>query len=123
MKKLTQILFILSLGLMLLNPVVVFAQAKSSTVANIPQYNGGADTSVTQYLCTPSSPPDGHDLERCINRAYRFGISFGAIALVFFIVLAGYMYLSGGESGKEKGKMILKNALAGVALLLSSYLI
>lgn len=109
-------------GLILLSPAVVFAQSESKTNFDVPEYQG-VDSSLTSFLCTPSDPPNGKDLETCINKGYRFGIAFGAISLVFFLVFAGYMYITGGEAGKEKGKSILKNALVGISLLLGSYLI
>lgn len=109
-------------GLILLSPSVVFAQSESKTNFDVPEYQG-VDSSLTSFLCTPSDPPNGKDLETCINKGYRFGIAFGAISLVFFLVFAGYMYITGGEVGKEKGKSILKNALVGISLLLGSYLI
>ncbi len=112
---------IVILSLMVLNPTLVIAQTKSSST-EVPTYRG-VQGSIKQYLCTPSASADGHDLERCINKLYRFGISFGAIALVFFIVLAGYMYISGGESGKTKAKGMIQNALVGMGLLLGSYVL
>ncbi len=103
--------------ILLLNPTFVFAQTSQQ-----PQY-GGVDQSISEYLCTPSEQADGRDLERCINKMYRFSIAFGAIALVFFIVFAGYMYITGGETGKGKAKGILQNALIGIGLLLGAYVL
>lgn len=96
--------------------------ANTSTANDMPKYEG-VDTSIREFLCAPSEPADGHDLERCVNKLYRFGISFGAIALVFFIVFAGYMYMTGGETGKVKAKGILQNALIGMGILLFSYVL
>lgn len=122
MKKLKHILIAITLSLTLVNPALVIAQTTSSTI-NVTEYKGVQD-SLTNFLCTPNEgAPDSHALEKCINKMYRFGISFGAIALVFFVVFAGYLYITGGESGKEKGKGILKNALLGMGLLLGSYVI
>ena len=109
----------LSIGVLiflLINPTLAFAQTQSTAVDR-PQY-GGVDQSISEYLCTPSEQADGRDLERCINKMYRF-----AIALVFFIVFAGYMYITGGETGKGKAKGILQNALIGIGLLVGSYVI
>lgn len=96
--------------------------ASTSTANDMPKYEG-VDTSIREFLCAPSEPADGHDLERCVNKLYRFGISFGAIALVFFIVFAGYMYMAGGGTGKVKAKGILQNALIGMGILLFSYVL
>jgi hypothetical protein len=126
MQKLKQILFGFLVSLIFLNPTLALAQTNTntatSTTTTTPTYSG-VDSSLTQYLCTPTDQPDPHALEKCINKVYRFGVAFGAIALVFFVVLAGYMYMAGGESGKTKAKGILQNALVGMAFLLGSYLL
>lgn len=127
MQKLKQILFAAILGLIFLNPTLVLAQGATGTATDTSTKGGigvtdykGVQDSITQFLCTPSANVDGKDVERCINKMYRFGIAFGAIALVFFVVFAGYLYITGGETGKEKGKGILKNALIGMGLLLGA---
>ena len=122
MKKLKQIFLAVVVGLIFINPVLVVAQTTSTTI-DVPEYNG-VQESITNFLCTPSEgSADSNALTSCINKMYRFGVSFGAIALVFFLVFAGYTYMVGGESGKEKAKGILQNALIGIGLLLGSYVI
>ncbi len=132
--RLKQILFIVLIALTLANPVLALAQSQSPGLVNpinpqvqttnvdVPVYQN-VQQSVTNFLCTPSENPDGRDLERCINKVYRFGIAFGAIALVFFVVLAGYYYITGGENGKGKAKGIVQNSLVGMGLLLGSYVL
>jgi hypothetical protein len=118
MQKLKQTMLSIAIGLTLFNPTVAIAQGTSGA----PQYSG-VQESITQFLCTPSVPSDGRDLERCVNKLYRFGISFGAIALVFFVVFAGYMYMASGEAGKGKAKGILQNSMVGMGILLFSYVL
>jgi hypothetical protein len=124
-------IIIITFLLFVLNPVLVYAQpagvppaASSTTTATtgLPEYSG-VESSIKDYLCTPSEPADGKDLERCINRLYRFGITIGAIALVLIIVFAGYMYITGGETGKGKAKGMIMNALVGMAILLGSFVL
>src|SRR5262245_4748842 len=57
---------------------VLFGQSDSNSVSNV----------------------NARDISVCINRLYRFGAVLGSIAGVFFIALAGYMYILGGEQGK-----------------------
>ena len=121
MQKLKQKLFIALTTLLILNPVVVIAQSTATTV-DVPEYKN-VQQSVSSFLCTPSEPSDGRDLERCVNKLYRFGIAFGAIALVFFVVYAGYLYITGGEAGKGNAKGVLQNSLVGMGLLLGSYVL
>ena len=89
---------------------------------NVPKYEG-VDQSIKDFLCVPDDSNLGTALYDCVAKVYRFGIAFGAIALVFFIVLAGYYYIVGGESSKEKGKGIFTAALTGMAIILSSYVL
>lgn len=98
-----------------LNPPMAFAQPSA-----LPKYSGVDDT-IKEYICTPSESPNPNELANCINKIYRFGIAIGAVALVFFAVVAGYSYILGGEKGKEKGKTVFKNALVGMIILLTSY--
>ncbi len=131
MQKLKQILFTAILGITFMNPALALAQGSTGTANDtstkggigVTEYSGVQD-SLTRFLCTPSeSGTDSRALEKCINKMYRFGISFGAIALVFFVVFAGYLYMTGGETGKQKAKGIIQNALIGMGLLLGSYVI
>jgi hypothetical protein len=119
MTKIKTIVLAAVLGLLAANPSLAVAQ----TTTNTNYTYSGVQGSIEQYLCTPSANADGHDLERCVNKLYRFGIAFGAIALVFFLVVAGYVYMTGGESAKSRAKGIVQNALVGIGLLLGSYVI
>ncbi len=94
----------------------------SAASGSVPEYKG-VQGSIEQYLCTPNKDNLGGALFNCITKIYRFGVAFGAIALVFFVVLAGYMYISGGEAAKAKGKGMLLSALTGMAIILSSYVL
>lgn len=89
-----------------------------------PSYIGkGVEGSIREYLCTPDGMDAGVALYQCISKVYRFGVAFGAIALVFFLVFAGYMYITGGESGKQKGKSMFLSAITGMVIILSSYVL
>lgn len=87
----------------------------------LPVYNAGVDQSIKDYLCTPEGT--GTDLFDCIDRLYRFGISAGAILVVFFIVYAGYIYMTGSEAGKTKAKQTLFAAVTGMAVMLGSFVL
>ncbi len=100
-------------------PINTNTQASSS----LPQYNRGVDTSIKDYLCVPDDSNLGGALYTCIGRLYRFGIVVGAIGLIFFIVLAGYTYIAGGEAAKTKAKGMIYNSAIGMALILGSYLL
>jgi hypothetical protein len=96
----------------------------SGTTGSVPQYTGrGVEQSLKDYLCVPDDSNLGTALFTCITKLYRFGIAFGAIALVFFVVFAGYTYIAGGEGAKGKAKGIILSAITGMAIMLSSYVL
>jgi hypothetical protein len=117
-------------------PTTVFAQATATQTVNSDLVNlndrfedypqtlryGGVEGSIERLLCTPSDQGD-HDLSNCINKLYRFAVAIGAFAAVFFLVLAGYFYIVGGQTAKEKGKHMLVSTLVGLVILLGSWLI
>ncbi len=111
-----QKLVILFLALWFIPP---FALAQTTSTP-MPTYSG-VEQSIASYLCTPSDPPDGRDLERCVNRLYRFGITAGAVVLVLMVVVAGYIYITSGETGKGRAKSILMNSVVGMGILIGSY--
>lgn len=120
MNYIKTIIITVTFGITIFNPVLVFAQPAdtATSTTTLPSYSGVED-SIGEYLCTPTG--DGKDLERCVNRLYRFGITAGALVLVAMVVFAGYLYITAGETGKGRAKGILKNSLVGMALLLGSY--
>lgn len=129
--KIYNLVIVFAFGLLVLNPALVYAQgtqdpkpatSTAATGSDLPVYQG-VDGSIKDYLCTPSEPADGHDLERCINRLFRFGITAGALVAVFFIVFTGYLYITGGESAKTKAKQMLYSVFTGMAILLGGYLL
>ncbi len=113
-----------------ISPAQVYAQAlpdpiktdtQAKTPEELPVYNAGVDKSIQDYLCTPQG--NGTDLFDCVDRLYRFGISAGAIMVVFFIVYAGYIYITGGEASKTKAKQTIYSALTGLAIMLGSFVL
>ncbi len=95
----------------------------SVTSNDLPKYNAGVDQSIKDYLCTPNDNNLGVGLYDCITRLYKFGISFGAIVLVFFVVYAGYLYIISGEKGKGSAKNYISSAITGMIIILSSYVL
>jgi hypothetical protein len=104
-------------------PHLVFAQTATSTATSaLPDYrNKGVQKSIEDFLCAPTG--GGSDLNVCVNRLYRFSISIGGFLLVFLLALAGYYYMLGSESGKQKAKGIVGSSVAGMIIILTSYLI
>lgn len=102
-------------------PDPIKTDTNAKTPEQLPVYNAGVDKSIQDYLCTPNG--QGTDLFDCVDRLYRFGVTAGAISIVFFIVYAGYIYITGGEASKTKAKQTIYSALTGMAILLGSYVL
>lgn len=96
-------------------------RADPKNTTDLPIYNGGVDQSIKDYLCTPEGT--GTDLFDCIDRLYKFGVSAGALLVVFFLIYAGYIYITGSESSKTKAKEILQAAFTGMAIMLGSFVL
>lgn len=106
-------------------PAIANAQLRADDTGAsrpIPVYDG-VEESIREYLCTPgeTQAEQATALADCVSRLYRFSITAGGVALVFFIVVAGYIYITSGEAGKGRAKDILLSALTGMGILLGSY--
>ena len=133
-QKFTSIVHAVVLGVFLLTVPLTVLQAQSpaptdkpatTTTTNTeevtavaPAAAGEAEKSIGAYLCTPDIT-----LYNCINRLYRFGIVAGFFIAVLMIVVAGYLYMTGGEKGKEKGKSYISSTFVAITILLTSYLL
>ena len=65
------------------------------------------------------------DLYKCINQLYKFAIVVAAVVGVFFIVIAGYVYMSaeGNTESVDKAKSILVSSLASLIILMIGYVL
>ncbi len=97
----------------------------------------GAEQSIKDLLCAPTENLSGYnvgqgsdaskvatggDLFHCINRLYKFGIAIASVAAVMFLVIAGYLYISGGEEAVSEAKTMIGSTVAGLVILLISYI-
>jgi hypothetical protein len=57
----------------------------------------------------------------CINRIYVISLAAGGTIAVLIFVIAGYLYMSGGNNAGEAKKMIL-SAITGLVILFSAFL-
>ncbi len=92
--------------------------ANGTTEAVPPAPAGEAEKSISAFLCTPDIT-----IYNCVNRLYRFGIVAGFFIAVVMIVIAGYMYMTGGEKGKERGKSYISSTFVAIVILLTSYML
>jgi D-alanyl-D-alanine dipeptidase len=99
-------------------PTTTDNATEEEDTAVAPAPAGKAELSIKEFLCTPDIT-----LYNCINRLYRFGIVAGFFIAVLMIVVAGYMYMTGGEKGKEKGKSYISSTFVAITILLTSYLL
>ncbi len=65
------------------------------------------------------------DLYNCINRMYKFAIVIAAVVGVFFIVIAGYLYMGAGgnQESVDKAKDILATTITSIVILFAGYIL
>ena len=79
---------------------------------------------IETYLCSPKNGGSGV-LYQCINQIYKFAIVLAAVIGVFFIVIAGYVYMSadGNSESVDKAKSILESTITSLVILLAGYVL
>lgn len=66
-----------------------------------------------------------YDLYKCINQLYKFAIAISSVIAVFFLVIAGYLYMSseGNAESVDKAKSILVSSITAMVILFSGYIL
>lgn len=118
--------------LFILVAYVFFAQTTVFAADSLPTYRGVSDQ-IKQYLCAPTDASNdasgtnsaSSDLYKCINQLYKFAIALGGTIAVFFVVVAGYIYMSadGNQESVDKAKDILVSSITAMVILLGGYLL
>ncbi len=120
-----------------------FAHTVVYAAGELPKYTG-VSGEIEKYLCAPTdaSKDQGNtpgvgtsnaaannsasqDLYRCINQLYKFAIILGSSIAVFFVVVAGYIYMSadGNQESVDKAKDILISSITAMVILLGGFLL
>ena len=81
---------------------------------------GPVEKTIGQYLCTPTVDTN---LYSCINKLYRFSLAAGFFIAVLFIVVAGYLYMTGGEKGITTAKSIVSSTFIAIIIMSTSYIL
>jgi hypothetical protein len=81
---------------------------------------GPVEKTIGQYLCTPTVDTN---LYSCINKLYRFSLAAGFFIAVLFIVVAGYLYMTGGEKGISTAKSIVSSTFIAIIIMSTSYIL
>jgi hypothetical protein len=104
------------------------AYAPAFAQQTLPAYNYATDAHVSKgiedYLCSPKS--DGSAvLYQCINQLYKLAIVIASVVGVFFIVIAGYVYMSsdGSSEAVDKAKSILESTITSIVILLAGWVL
>jgi hypothetical protein len=126
--------------------------AYAPAYAQTPDYSkAGVSDQIAKYLCAPNTPPasqtsylgglsnsipgaatpagaannNGAVLFTCINQIYKFAIIVAAVIGVFFIVVAGYIYMSsdGNNESVEKAKSIIVSTVTALVILLAGFIL
>jgi uncharacterized membrane protein len=126
MQKLFQLFYILTITLSLF--LVVSNQAlaqntnttKNTNTSTTTTKDSGRESSIAKYLCTPGAT-DG--IVGCIKKGYSFILTISIAASVLLLVVAGYLYITGTEQSVQQAKSIISTTIAGLAILLLTYVI
>jgi len=148
MKKFLIILIVLQLFLTHIHVALAVGDLPSG--ANPNDYTkSGVQAQIEEYLCAPTpapkdkgetnfnylnmSPADtaaannngSNDLYNCINKMYRFAIVLGSVMGVFYIVLAGYLYINsaGSSEAVDKAKSMFTSSITAMVILFAGYIL
>ncbi len=139
-------------ALLLLELVFSYTPAAYAQTADFNYASSSISSQIEKYLCAPS-PVDksqtelhldsqsnqftfnqnlvaaknknSQDLFNCINKLYKFAIIIAAVLGVFFIVIAGYVYMSadGNQESVDKAKSIFTSTLTSLVILFAGYIL
>jgi type IV secretory pathway VirB2 component (pilin) len=70
-------------------------------------------------ICTVQANSDT-DIGTCINRIYVISLAAGGFIAVVLIIVAGYLYMTGGKS-VETAKNIIYSVVSGLVILFGAY--
>lgn len=102
----------LLLSLLAILPTALFAQEEYVPLEPIPGLNINVGSSGEGGLAT------------YLNDVFVYGVGLAAVLAVLYIVWGGFKWMSTDSvTGKSEGKTIISQALLGLALVLSTYLI
>ena len=138
------------LAFMILELALAYAPAFAQQAQFDYAKQAGVADQIRQYLCAPTPVPvnqtqfgsggnpitfsqreaaaanaNKNDLYICINKLYKFAIIIASVVGVFFIVIAGYVYMSaeGNQEQVEKAKNILVTTLTSIVILLAGFVL
>jgi hypothetical protein len=114
--------------LILLLAELLFAYAPAfaqTTPAPYDYSQGGTNpvsTQIETFICNPKGTGNGV-LYQCINQIYKFSIVLASVIGVFFIVIAGYIYMSaeGNSESVDKAKSIIESTIVSLVILLGGF--
>ena len=109
---------VLMIGIMCSLPHASFAQATTQTPTFVPLASYAKSAQFNAVIQSGSLP-------EYINNVFKIVLSVGAILAVLRIAYAGYMYMGAADmwGNKQHAREILGDAIIGLLLLFSIYLI
>lgn len=131
---------------------LMYTPASAATVQPTPDYStSGVQTGIETYLCAPTKNnnsgvgtgtlqggtgtyfggsgtvvnANAGDLYNCINKLYRFAIVISGVLGMFFIVIAGYVYMNaaGNQESIDKAKNMFTSTITAIVILFAGYIL
>jgi hypothetical protein len=114
----------LFLSLLILETFFMYVPAYAQNLTPYDYSKSGVQNDIEKYLCTPKNG-GSTVLYQCINQLYKFAIVLASVVGVFFIVIAGYIYMSsdGSSEAVDKAKSILTSTITAIVILLAGYVL
>lgn len=95
----------------------VLAQNSSNSSSSTTGTNTTTDSKTSLKF---ENPIKANSIDELLTNAMAFIQSVVAIIAIFVIVVAGVMYIAGGESGAKTGKEMIKGAVIGLIIAFSA---
>ena len=116
MKKIAkQLLFILSLTLILVLPYFVFAQTDSGPLGKLQEVGSGANG--------PFATSSVTGISSIVGTVINVALSLLGVVFVILVVVAGYQWMmaGGNEEQVKKAQAHIKTAIIGLVITISAY--
>lgn len=95
------------------------------TFLSLPLISRAATFTYTPLENIPGTPQPATDFYAYVQAVYKFGIWAVGIAALLMITIGGFMYITsaGNNSSMEKAKSVITDAIVGLILALTAYLL
>lgn len=122
-QQIKRVLSTLAVSAIALAPMIAFAQAGTNPFGS----SGAALTNLngTQLAAIGTSGTGQNQLPVIIGRVINIVLGFLGVVLLFYVLLAGFKWMTAGgsEKGATEAKEMIKNAVIGMVIIVAGFAI